>query len=179
LKQALGVPVRNRYHAPEARHLNHSPVWRPRRADDQEEDAMTDPASSEEAVLELNQRTFKAEDEPETAREILGDALSEDFSIVRAIGAVQGKQAMIDRVATDTSGNTRRIEQAEARVFGDAAVVLTCLTLLDRTGAEGKQYWNSKTFVRQDGDWRCVAWHVTERGPKGTACAPGGADSGT
>ena len=71
------------------------------------------------------------------------------------------------------------IEQAEARVFGDAAVVLTCLTLLDRTGAEGKQYWNSKTFVRQDGDWRCVAWHVTERGPKGTACAPGGADSGT
>ena len=73
---------------------------------------MTDHASPEEAVLELNRRTFKAEDEPETAREILGDALSEDFSIVRAIGAVEGKEAMIERVATDTSKKTRRIEHA-------------------------------------------------------------------
>ena len=133
---------------------------------------MTDHASPEEAVLELNRRTFKAEDEPETAREILGDALSEDFSIVRAIGAVEGKEAMIERVATDTSKKTRRIEHAEARVFGEAAVVWTCLTLIDPTVAENKQYWNSKTFVRQDGDWRCVAWHVTERGPNGTPCPP-------
>ena len=118
---------------------------------------MTDPASSEEAVLEHNRHTFKAEDEPETARELLRDALSEDFSIVRAIGAVQGKQAMIDRVATDTSGNTRRIEQAEARVFGDAAVVLTCLTLLDRTGAEGKQ-------LLEQQDVRASGWRLAVRG---------------
>ena len=122
--------------------------------------------TAEIEVRHLNQRTFEAEDDPDRAREILEPILSRDFYIVRARGVVQDKDRMIDQAAKDTSGRHRDLKPADVRVYGDAAVVRTLLTLLEPTGEAVSDYVNTKVFVRQEDDWQCVAWHVTEVKPQ-------------
>ena len=119
----------------------------------------------EAEVQGLNQDSFRAEDDPETAKSILDTLLSSDFYIVRARGVIQDKQQMIDHAAGDTSGRLRRLEEVDVRVYGDTGVARTLLTLLEPTGEEVGRYWNTKVFVRQEPGWKCVAWHVTQAEP--------------
>jgi ketosteroid isomerase-like protein len=117
---------------------------------------------AEAELRELNRRSFQAEDSPEDAATILEPLLSSDFSIVRARGVVQNRQQMIDQARNDTTGRLRRLEEEQVRVYGDAAVARTLLTLLEPGGQEVGRYWNTKVFVRQEPGWKCIAWHVTQ-----------------
>jgi hypothetical protein len=121
--------------------------------------------TAEAEVRRLNQRTFEAEDDPDRARDILEPILSRDFSIVRARGVVQDKHRMIDQAARKTSGRRRNLTSVDVRVYEDAAVVGTLLTLVEPTGKELGDYVNTKVFVRQEAGRQCVAWQVTEVKP--------------
>lgn len=115
--------------------------------------------SVEGALLDVNRRSFRAEDEH--SREQLSTILHDDFEIVRANGTVEDRETMLGRIAADASGRTRGVDEERVRVFGDAAVVRSRVTLKESNGDVVGRFWNTKTFVRSDGDWRCVAWQVT------------------
>ncbi|HEX2051193.1 MAG TPA: nuclear transport factor 2 family protein [Actinomycetota bacterium] len=112
-----------------------------------------------DALLDLNGRSFRAEDEH--SRDQLSAILHDDFEIVRANGTVEDRATMLARIAADTSGGTRGVDEERVRVFGDAAVVRSRVTLTESDGDVVGRFWNTKTFVRSGDEWRCVAWHVT------------------
>ncbi|HEX2051190.1 MAG TPA: nuclear transport factor 2 family protein [Actinomycetota bacterium] len=111
------------------------------------------------ALLDLNSRSFLAEDEH--SREQLSLILHDDFEIVRANGTVEDRETMLARIAADTSDRTREIDEERVRVFRNAAVVRSRVTLKESNGDVVGRFWNTKTFVRSGDEWRCVAWQVT------------------
>jgi len=52
-------------------------------------------------------------------------------------------------------------EDADIRVFGDAAVV--AFKLVGTTQADGsrQEYFNTGTLLKRDGQWRVIAWQAT------------------
>ncbi len=57
-------------------------------------------------------------------------------------------------------------EDVDIRVYGDTAVVAFRLVGTSQDGVQ--EYFNTGTFVREDGEWRAVAWQAT-RIPGGEA----------
>lgn len=56
-------------------------------------------------------------------------------------------------------------DEIEIQLYGNAAVVAFRLNAeihLDTGNVELLQFYNTGTFVKEDGEWRAVAWHVTE-----------------
>lgn len=118
-----------------------------------------DGARDHEVLLDVNRRSFRAEDEH--SGDDLAPILHDDFEIVRGNGTIEDKATMLARIAGDTSARTRAVDEEVVRILGDAAVVRSRVTLKEGNGDVVGRFWNTKTFVRSDGDWRCVAWQVT------------------
>jgi len=114
-------------------------------------------------LTELDGRILKAEEEGNRA--VLESLLHKDFAILRASGVKQDRQAFLNAVP----GNAHRgrsADQLEVRPYGDCAVV-TCrvTTSQNPDGTPSvRHFWNTRVFVRQAGEWQCVAWQVTEIG---------------
>jgi hypothetical protein len=97
---------------------------------------------------------------------VLEEILSDDFYIVRARGELQSREEMIIGVERGTSDEVRRIDgpvnDVANRVYGDAAVVRALLALHEPPDTLIGRFWNTNAFVVRGGDWRCVAWQVTQ-----------------
>lgn len=55
-------------------------------------------------------------------------------------------------------------DQIEIRIYGDTAIVafrLNAIILLETGGSDHFKYYNTGTFVKELGEWKVVAWHVT------------------
>jgi uncharacterized protein (TIGR02246 family) len=88
--------------------------------------------------------------------------LVDDASFVTSTGQRQNKaQVLADFKAEKTK--TCEVDQLQVRVHGEAAVV-TGRWRITGTDAKGKPFPNPETmftdtFVRRNGEWRCVASH--------------------
>ena len=95
----------------------------------------------------------------------IGRYMADDWAIVGPDGSVSGKQRFLDFVRSGAlSHNVMESHDVDARVYGDAAVVVA-------RGISGGAYDGhpfylvervSSTFVRQQGEWRCVLTHLSK-----------------
>ena len=59
------------------------------------------------------------------------------------------------------STTTYRGEDVEVRLFGSTAVVTFRLVGTSNDGSAVRQYLNTGTFLKRDGEWRAAAWQAT------------------
>lgn len=106
-------------------------------------------------LMDLDSRSFEAEEYGN--REVLDSLLTDDFKIVRSNFSISARQAMLDAIAAN-AGKGRAVDEVSVKLYGDSAVVTSHLTT--RNQGTVNQFWNTKVFVKQDGEWRCRAWQV-------------------
>ncbi|WKD50770.1 nuclear transport factor 2 family protein [Microbulbifer spongiae] len=53
-------------------------------------------------------------------------------------------------------------EDIDIRLLGDTAIVAFKLLADDSTSGEANHYFNTGTFVKQQGEWRALAWQATK-----------------
>ncbi len=111
----------------------------------------------------LNQQILQAEEDGNQA--FLAPLLASDFTIVRASGIKQDRRAFLDAVP-DNAHRGRIADQLEIHPYGDCAVaIIRVTTSQNKDGALAVgHFWNTRVFIRQEEQWRCVAWQVTETG---------------
>lgn len=109
----------------------------------------------------VNQHILLAEEDGDQAD--LEPLLADGFSIIRASGVRQDRQAYLDAV-TANAHRGRTADQPEVQLYGDCAV-FTCIVTTtqnsDGTPNPGR-FWNTRVFVREKGEWHCAAWQVTK-----------------
>jgi hypothetical protein len=109
----------------------------------------------------LNEDILQAEEAGQPDQ--IAPHLHEDFTIIRAKGARQNRAEFLKAVPANANRG-RTADEIEVRSYGDSAVFVCRVSIsrnADGTPASG-HFWNTRVFVRQDGEWRCVAWQVTE-----------------
>lgn len=97
-----------------------------------------------------------------TGKTPLERILADDFRIIRSNLIIEDKPAMLCRVATDASHRKREVDNKseEVKIFGDSAIVTCRITLKEEDGEIVGHFWNTKVFVRQEEDWKCLVWQV-------------------
>ena len=121
----------------------------------------TSPTDDAQHLTTLNDRILQAEEDGDA--EPLDTLLTEDFTIVRAGGAKQDKRVFLEAVEANAHRG-RIVDQLEIHPYGNCAVV-TCrvTTSQNKDGAPAVgPYWNTRVFIRQEEQWRCATWQVTE-----------------
>ena len=97
--------------------------------------------------------------------------LADDFLATLPDGRIMSKRQHIeDVVMGGYKASAISITNAEARVFGDAAVVTFGEMETSRTGKDdtsGRSLW-TEVFVKRDGRWQIVAEHGTRLESPGT-----------
>jgi uncharacterized protein (TIGR02246 family) len=88
--------------------------------------------------------------------------LADDASFVTSTGQRQNKAQVLADFKAETT-KTCQVDQMQVRVHGEAAVV-TGRWRITGTDVKGKPFANPETmftdtFVRRNGEWRCVASH--------------------
>jgi hypothetical protein len=110
-------------------------------------------------LTELNERILQAEEAG--LAEKLDPLLAADFTIIRASGIKQDRQAFLDAVPANAN---RGRSAAEPHVYsvGECAVYTVIVTTTrDADGAPALgHFWNTRLFVYEQGEWRCAAWQV-------------------
>lgn len=106
-------------------------------------------------LMALNSASFDAEENG--AADVLAPLLSERFRIIRSDHSVSDKAAMLRNVPANAHKG-RAVDEVGVKLYGDSAVVTSHLTTTER--GEVKQFWNTKVFVRQKGQWLCHVWQV-------------------
>jgi uncharacterized protein DUF4440 len=117
----------------------------------------TDPADELRA---LNERILKLEEAGSKIE--LDRLLHQDFTIIRGSGVKEDREAFLKAVPAN-AGRGRTADQPEVRLYGDCAV-FTCVVTTTKNpdgSLGGGRFWNTRLFVRQAGEWLCVAWQVT------------------
>lgn len=90
---------------------------------------------------------------------MLEPILDEEFWIVCSKGVRQDKEQMLEGLASAAEG--RRVTRKELlEPYGsDSAVAMTLISYYDGGTFVG-DFWNTKVFVRNGGEWRCKVWQV-------------------
>jgi len=57
--------------------------------------------------------------------------------------------------------NVYRGEDMEVQLYGNTAVLTFRLVAEPRDGSARREYFNTGTFVKRNGEWRAVAWQAT------------------
>jgi hypothetical protein len=114
--------------------------------------------SVEDELRKLNRESFQAEDDAK--REPLEHILADDFRIVRSNYVIEDKPKMLSRVAADSSGRKREVDDENINVYEDSAVVTSRVTLKEASSEIVGRFWNTKVFVRREGQWKCLIWQV-------------------
>ena len=106
-------------------------------------------------LMELNNSSFQAEEDGNS--ELLASLLTEDFKIVRSNFRISDRQTMLDEVPANARRG-RAIDEVRVTIYGTSAVVTSHLTIRNEDATN--HFWNTKVFVKQDGEWRCHVWQV-------------------
>lgn len=113
------------------------------------------------ALNKVNQRMLLAEENGN--RDKLAPLLHQDFTIIRASGEKQDRQTFLQAVE-DNKNRGRAADLSDVRFYRNYAI-FTCrvTTTRDKDGkADVGHFWNTRMFVRQDKEWRCLGWQVTK-----------------
>lgn len=111
------------------------------------------------AITHMTQDILQAEEAG--LQDKLAPLLHQDFTIVRASGEKQNRQQFLDAVPANKDRG-RTADQIEVHLYDDRAV-FTCrvTTTRDKDGNQAiSHFWNTRLFVRENGEWRCAAWQV-------------------
>ncbi|MCG3156425.1 MAG: hypothetical protein DKINENOH_03049 [bacterium] len=112
------------------------------------------------ALKLLNENILQAEEIG--LKEKLEPLLHQDFTIVRASGEKQNRQQFLEAVPANKNRG-RSADQVEVRLYDDRAI-FACRVTTNTRDKDGNQainyYWNTRLFVRENGEWRCAAWQV-------------------
>ncbi len=109
----------------------------------------------------MNNRILEAK-EAGTANDLARN-LQKDFAIVRATGVKRDRQIFLDAVL-DNAHRGRTADDLKVQVYGKSGV-LTCrvTTLKDKSGnTKVGHFWNTRVFVKQDEQWRCISWQIAQ-----------------
>jgi len=115
--------------------------------------------SVETEIADLNRRILQAEEAGRV--EDLAPLLAEGFTIVRSTGQTADRQAFLDGVP-GSANRGRSAAQPRVHRIGEC-IVFTCIvtTTRDPDGTPNHgRFWNTRLFIRQNGQWRCAAWQV-------------------
>jgi quercetin dioxygenase-like cupin family protein len=115
-------------------------------------------------LISINAKILQAEEEgSKEAQDRLEPILAKDFCIVRASGVKQDRQTFLDAMPKNAHLG-RFAEAPEIQIFSDCAVYSCRLTTLRKPdGTEiTRNFWNTRLFLREGGQWRCQMWQVTE-----------------
>ncbi len=109
----------------------------------------------------LNERILQAEEDGDA--ETLATLLTEDFTIIRAGGARQDREAYLNAVGTNAHRG-RTAEEPEIGMYGNFAVVIIRVTTSEKQNEAltVRRFWNTRVFIWQEEQWRCATWQVTE-----------------
>jgi ketosteroid isomerase-like protein len=94
--------------------------------------------------------------------------LADNFSLItRARGEEQEKNALLEEIAQPRNPNLRRQLDEDGlwvMASGDLGVVRSVVIVTDKTdsAAAPKKFRNAHVFEKQQKEWHCVAWQVTE-----------------
>jgi len=112
-------------------------------------------------LIEINDLILQAEEAGR--KDGLDPYLHQDFNIIRAKGTKHNREEFLGDVSAN-AGLGRSQESPEIKLYGDCAVVAVRVTTLRKPdGAVAtRRFWNTRVFLRDGVDWRCVAWQVTE-----------------
>ena len=107
----------------------------------------------------LNGRILQAEEAG--LKDDLALHLHEDFTIIRASGKKENRQAFLDAVPANAN---RGRSAGEPNVYsvGECAVYTVLVTTTqnpDGTPNPGR-FWNTRLFISEHGQWRCTGWQV-------------------
>jgi hypothetical protein len=109
---------------------------------------------------------IKAEDERDRTK--AESFLAQNFiAITRARGEEQNKEQLLSEIANPKNPNLiRKLEREHDLVLesGNLAVIRSLVTTIDRTKPDSIPEWyrNIHVLVKEQGNWRCIAWQVTK-----------------
>lgn len=106
-------------------------------------------------LMEVNNQSFQAEEDGNS--EVLASLLTEDFKIVRSNFSISDRQTMLDEVPANARRG-RMVDEVGVTIYGTSAVVTSHLTIKNQDASS--HFWNTKVFVKQDGEWLCRVWQV-------------------
>jgi len=96
---------------------------------------------------------------------------ADDLVYTSSAGERFGKREIIEGLQADEGAAEAgpavvyTAEDVDIRVYGEAAVVAFRLVGTEQgEGGEVRQYFNTGTFFKRDGEWRAVAWQATRIG---------------
>ncbi|MDH4135457.1 MAG: cupin domain-containing protein [Anaerolineae bacterium] len=107
----------------------------------------------------LNQRIVQAEESG--LKDDLVPLLADSFTIIRSNGEKSKRQAFLDAVP-DNANRGRRTAQPNVQLAGRCAIY-TCIVTTTQNPAgtpNPGRFWNTRLFVRENGQWRCLTWQV-------------------
>lgn len=107
----------------------------------------------------LNQRILQAEEAG--LKDDLDPLLAEGFTVIRSKGEKVERQDFLDAVSNNANRG-RRAAQPNVQVVGQCAIYTCIVTTTqnpDGTPNPGR-FWNTRLFVRENGQWRCASWQV-------------------
>jgi Domain of unknown function (DUF4440) len=125
------------------------------------QDEEKSPTNDVQHLTLLNQRILKAEKDGDA--ETLAALLTGDYTIIRASGVRQDRQMFLDAVSANAHRG-RTAEEPEIRLYRDCAVVIIRVTISEKQDGAltVRRFWNTRVFIRQEEQWRCATWQVTE-----------------
>jgi quercetin dioxygenase-like cupin family protein len=115
--------------------------------------------SVEREIAYLNQRILQAEESGQVTD--FGPLLADTFVIVRSTGEQADRGEFLAAVPTNANRG-RTASDLQVHLVGECAV-FTCVveTTKRPDGAPDiARFWNTRLFIRENGQWRCAQWHV-------------------
>ncbi|MGI8480697.1 MAG: nuclear transport factor 2 family protein [Chthoniobacterales bacterium] len=93
---------------------------------------------------------------------------TEDFTFIGPDGALLNKPDYLSTITNEVVFTDYKIDQTRVRVYGTTAVVTALGSIIARLGDErlNERYSWTDVFVKQDGEWKRVAGHVSMVGQK-------------
>jgi hypothetical protein len=115
--------------------------------------------SVQREIAYLNQRILQAEESGQAAD--LGPLLAEAFFIVRSTGEKIDRDEFLAAVSANANRG-RTASDFHVDLVGECAV-FTCVVATTKRpdGApDAARFWNTRLFIRENGQWRCAQWQV-------------------
>lgn len=102
--------------------------------------------------------------EEQGRQDILDLLLSKDFTIIRSTGARQDRASYLSDMPTNANRG-RTGDAPEIHLCPECAVVISVVHVSQKPDGSPDvgHFWNTRVFVREDGQWRCISWQVTRK----------------
>ncbi len=122
-----------------------------------------DQSADQSQIKKVTDRLLAAQQKGDTG--VLEGLLTDDFVGIHGDGTTETKAQYLASIRAGTlKYDEIDVRDSRVHIYGDAAVVYALLTFTGKLN--GKQFTgvdlrNTRIWVRQQGDWKCVGYQVT------------------